>query len=140
MYLGLRFWCVFRLADRVFCSAEKAKLEETHAAALKTEQDKVATLTKQLADLAEARKVETEQAATEKTRLVEEVKQLRQAAEASEGKVKLAEEAAQRFQTRIDSLAAEFKKVQAHMHGKTNFRETHPFDVSELSFFLRTLF
>ena len=121
VYFGLRLWYVFRLADKAFCSAEKTKLEETHAVALKLEQDKVATLTKQLADLAESRKVEMEQAAKEKTRLEEEVLQLRQATETSEGKATLAQEAAQRFQTRVDSLAVEFKKVQDHMHGEANF-------------------
>ena len=72
----------------------------------------------QLADIAEAHKVEMEQAALEKSRLEEEVQQLRQAAEASEKKVGLAEEAVRQFQARIDAWAKEFKKVQENMHGK----------------------
>ena len=81
-----------------------------------------------------------EHAASEKTRLEEEVQQLRQAAAASEEKVKLAQEAAQRFQARIDAWAVEFKKVQDNMHGEANFRNTLLFDLSELSFFFWTLF
>ena len=65
-----------------------------------------------------------EHATSEKIRLEEEVQQLRQAAETSEEKTRLAQEAAQRFQARIDAWAVEFKKVQNHMHGEANFRDT----------------
>ena len=109
---------MFRIADRVSCSAEKAKLEETHATALKREQDEVASLKTQLAEINDAHKIEMEHATSEKIRLEEEVQQLRQAAEASEEKAKLAQEAAQRFQAQIKAWASEFKKVQEHMHGE----------------------
>ena len=102
---------MFRIANRVSCPAEKANLEESRAIALKQAEDEVATLKSQLAEIAEAHKAEMEQAASEKSRLEEEVEQLRQAAETSEGKTKLAEEAAQRFQAQINAWAAEFKKV-----------------------------
>ena len=115
---------MFRICDVVFCSADKAKLEKNHATALKQAEDEVAALKSQLADIAESHKVEMEQAASERTRLEEEVQQLRQAAETSEEKTRLAQEAAQRFQARIDAWAVEFKKVQNNMHGETKFRDT----------------
>ena len=62
------------------------------------------------------------------------MQQLRRAAEASEDKARLAEEAAQRFQTRIDALAVEFKKVQENLHGETTFRDSLLFDISEFVF------
>ena len=102
-------------------------MEETHATALKREQDEVASLKTQLADIAESHKVEMEQAASEKTRLDEEAQQLRQAAETSEEKARLAQEAAQRFQAQINAWAAEFKKVQEHMHGEFQFLKYIPF-------------
>ena len=92
--------------------------------ALKREQDEVATLKDQLAEIGEAHKVEMEQAALEKTRLEEEVQQLRQAAETSEKKAELAQEAARQFQARIDAWTVEFKKVQDNMHGEFIFRVT----------------
>ena len=131
---------MFRFADEVFCSAEKAKLEKTHATALKREQDEVTSLKTQLAEISDAHKIEMEHAISEKTRLEEEVQQLRQAAEASEEKAKLAQEGAQRFQARIDAWAVEFKKVQDNMHGETTFRDTFLFDLSESSFFFWILF
>ena len=117
---------MFRITDKVFCSADKAKLEENHATALKRAEDEVAALKSQLAEIAESHKVEMEQAASEKTRLEKEVQQLRQAAEASDKKAKLAEEAAQRFQAQINAWAAEFKKVQEHMHGNFLFPKYIP--------------
>ena len=94
---------------------------------MKQAEDEVAALKNQLAEIAESHKVEMEQAASEKSRLEEEVQQLRQAAEASEEKAKLAEEAARRFQARIDAWAAEFKKVQENMHGEFQFPKYIPF-------------
>ena len=107
-------------SDRILCTAEKAKLADQ----LKQEQAEASTLKTQLTDIAEAHKIEMEHAASERTQLEEEVQQLRQAAEASEEKARLAQEAAQRFQARIDAWAVEFKKVQNHMHGEANFRDT----------------
>ena len=88
-------------SDRILCAAEKAKLADQ----LKQEQAEASTLKTQLTDIAEAHKIEMEHAASERTQLEEEVQQLRQAAEASEGKARLAQEAAQRFQARIDAWA-----------------------------------
>ena len=110
----------FGLLTKSFCSADKEKMEKAHAVALKHEKDEVANLKTQLSEIAEAHKVEMEQATSEKNQLEEDVQQLRRAAEASEDKARLAEEAAQRFQTRIDAWAAEFKKVQENMHGETH--------------------
>ena len=123
-------------SDRISCAAEKVKLADQ----LKQEQAEVSTLKTQLTDISESHKVETEHAVSERTRLEEEVQQLRQAAETSEEKARLAQEAAQRFQARIDAWAVEFKKVQNNMHGEANFRDILLFDLSELSFFFRTLF
>ena len=100
----------------------------------------MAALKSQLTEIAESHKIEMEQAASEKTRLEEEVQQLRQAAEASKEKAKLAQEAAQRFQARIDAWAVEFKKVQDNMHGETHFRDTFLFVPSELNSFYQILF
>ena len=118
---GLNFWYVFRSADEVLCSAEKAKLEETHAEALKREKrekDEVTNLKSQLAEIAGSHKAEMDQVASEKTQLEEEVQKLREAAAASEKRAELAQEAAGRFQGRIDAWAVEFGKVQGNMHGK----------------------
>ena len=123
-------------SDRISCAAEKAKLADQ----LKQEQAEVSTLKTQLTDISESHKIEMEHAASERTRLEEEVQQLRQAAETSEEKARLAQEAAQRFQARIDAWAVEFKKVQDNMHGEANFRDTLLFELSELSLFFRTLF
>ena len=106
-------------SDRISCAAEKAKLADQ----LKQEQAEVSTLKTQLTDVSESHKVEMEHAASERNRLEEEVQQLRQAAETSEEKARLAQEATQRFQARIDAWAVEFKKVQNHMHGEANFRD-----------------
>ena len=76
-----------------------------------------------------------EQAASEKTRLEEEAQQLRQAAKTSEEKARLAEVAAQRFQSRIDAWAVEFKKVQENMHGEITVRDTLLSDISKLTSF-----
>ena len=96
-------------------------MEKAHATALKREQEEVATLKTQLAEISEAHKVEMGQAVLEKTRLEEEVQQLRQAAKASEKKSELAQEAARQFQARIDAWTVEFKKVQDNMHGEIPF-------------------
>ena len=109
-------------------------MEKAHATAIKQAEDEVAALKSQLAEIADSHKVEMEEAASEKTRLEEEAQQLRQAAEASEEKARLAQEAAQWFQAQINAWAAEFKKVQEHMHGETTFRDTLLFDISELLF------
>ena len=109
---------MFRFDDGVFCSAEKAKLEETHAQALKREQDEVTNLKSQLADIAESHKAEMDQAASEKSRLEEEMQKLREAADTSEKKAELAQAAAGRFQTRIEAWTEEFRKMQDNMHGK----------------------
>ena len=98
-------------------------MEKAHAAALKREQDEVASLKIQLAEINDAHKIEMEHATSEKTQLEEEVQQLRQAAEASEKKSELAQEAALQFQARIDAWIVEFKKVQDNMHGETRFRD-----------------
>ena len=62
-----RFNCrdLFRFTDGVFCSAEKAKLEKTHATALKREQDEVTSLRTQLAEINDAHKIEMEHAISE---------------------------------------------------------------------------
>ena len=121
---------MFRFTDRVSCSAEKAKLEKTHATALKREQDEVATLKNQLAEIAESHKTEMDQAASEKTRLEEDLQKLRDAADTAEKKAELAQEAVGRFQARIDAWTAEFRKVQDNMHGKSLFWV----NLAELSF------
>ena len=126
---------MFRIFDVVFCSADKAKAEKNHATALKQAEDEVATLKSQLAEINDAHKIEMEHVTSEKTWLEEEAQQLRQAAETSEEKARLAQEAAQRFQARIDAWAVEFKRVQDNMHGEANFRDTLLFDLSELSLF-----
>ena len=105
-------------ADRVFCSVEKTKLEKAHAIALKRSEDEVATLKSQLADITEAHKTEMEQAASEKTRLEEDLQKIRDAAGTAEKKAEIAEAAAGRFQARIDAWTVEFRKVQDNMHGK----------------------
>ena len=115
---GLNFWYVFRFADEVLCSAEKAKLEETHAEALKREKDEVTNLKSQLAEIAGSHKAEMDQVASEKTQLEEEVQKLREAAATSEKRAELAQEAAGRFQGRINAWAVEFGKVHDNMHGK----------------------
>ena len=69
-------------------------MAKTHATALKREQDEVATLKNQLAEISESHKAEMEQAASEKTRLEEEMQKLREAADTSEKKSKLAQAAA----------------------------------------------
>ena len=107
-------------SDRISCAAEKVKLADQ----LKQEQAEVSTLKTQLTDISESHKVEMEHAASERTLLEEEAQQLRQAAETSEEKARLAQEAAQRFQARIDAWAVEFKKVQDNMHGEADFRDT----------------
>ena len=105
-------------ADRICCSAEKAKLEKTHASALKRSEEEVASLKSQLADITEAHKTEMEQAASEKTRLEEDLKKIRDAAGTTEKKAEIAEAAAGRFQAWIDAWTAEFRKVQDNMHGE----------------------
>ena len=109
---------MFRISDRVPCSAEK----EVLAAKLKREQDEVSTLKTQLAKITESHKAEMDHVASEKTRLEEEMQKLRDAADTAEKKADLAQEAARQFQARIDAWTAEFKKVQENMHGEFLFR------------------
>ena len=111
---------MFRISDRVSRSAKKEEL----ATKLKREQDEVSTLKTQMADLAESHKVEMDHAASEKTRLEEEMQKLQDAADTSEKKANLANEAAPQFQARMDAWTAEFKKVHQNMHGKFPFRVT----------------
>ena len=113
--------CVSVLLTECVVPAEKAKLEKTHATALKRAEDEVVTLRDQLAEITDSHKVEMEQAASEKTRLEEEVQQLRQEAETSQKNAELAQEAARQFQARIDAWTVEFKKVQDNMHGEFIF-------------------
>ena len=60
-----------------FRSADKEKMEKAHATAIKEAEEEVAALKSQLVEIADAHKVEMEQAASEKNRLEEEVQQLR---------------------------------------------------------------
>lgn len=60
--------------------------------------------------------------ASEKTRLEEEMQQLRDATDTAEKRADLAQEVARQFQARIDAWTAEFKKVQDNMHGEFSFR------------------
>ena len=122
-------------SDRISCAAEKVKLADQ----VKQEQAEVSILKTQMSDISESHRVEMEHAFSERTQLEEEVQQLRQAAETSEEKARLAQEAAQRFQARIDAWAVEFKKVQDNMHGEANFRDTFFLTFPSLSFFFRTL-
>ena len=103
------------------CPAEKEEMMKTHAAALKREQDEVATLKTQLAEINESHKAEMNHAASEKTRLEEEMQKFREAADAAKKTAESAQQAGQRFQARIDAWAAEFKKVQENMHGEFPF-------------------
>ena len=110
-----------RFPDRISSSAEKEELTKSHAAALKREQDEVAMLRTQLAEISESHKIEMEQAATEKTGLEEEMEKLRNAAATAEKEADSARLAAQQFQARIDAWPAEFQKVQENMSGKFLF-------------------
>ena len=132
---GFKCCAMFRIPDRVSRSAEKEEL----AATLKREQDEVSTLKTQLANIDESHQAAMEHAASEKTRLEEDLKKIRDAAGTAEKKAEIAEAAAGRFQARIDAWAVEFKRVQDNMHGEANFRDTLLFDLSELSFSFRIL-
>src|SRR4051812_29588977 len=71
------------------------------SAKLALEQEEVQSLRKQLAELTESQKVETDHLVCEKTRLEEEMEKLRTASNVAERKALLAEQAAQRFQAQI---------------------------------------
>ena len=91
---------------------------KTHATALKQEHDEVATLKTQLAEISESHKTEMENAASERTVLEQEMQKLRESTDAAEKTAESAQQAAQRFQARIDAWTAEFMKVQENMSGK----------------------
>ena len=117
MCFGYKCLNVFRMPDRVSRAAEKEEL----AVQLKREQAEVSTLKTQLTEISESHKVEMEHAASEKIRLEEEMQKLKDAADTAEKKAALAQEAARRFQARIDAWTAEFSKVQDNMHGEFPF-------------------
>src|SRR4051812_49220262 len=108
----------FRILSLFLFLAENKELN----AKLVREQEEVQSLRRQLAELTESQKAEADHLVSEKTRLEEEMEELRTTRNAAERKVLLAEQAAQRFQAHITAWTSEFKKVQAHMHGKLNFR------------------
>ena len=108
----------FGLSNRIMCPAEKEEMAKTHAAALKQEQDQVATLRLQLDEINKSHKAQLERAASVKTQLDEEIQKLREAADIAEKKADLAQVAARQFQSRIDAWTAEFKKVQENMQGE----------------------
>ena len=106
-----------QFSDRVSRAAEKEKLADK----LKREQAEVSTLKTQLTDISDSHKVEMEHAASERTRLEEEMQRLKDAADTAEKKAELAQEAAGRFQARIEAWTVEFRKVQDNMHGESLF-------------------
>ena len=59
----------FRICDGVMRSAEKEEMVKMHVVALKREQDEIATLKTQLAEISESHKTEMENDASEKTEL-----------------------------------------------------------------------
>ena len=102
-------------------------MAKTHAAALKREHDEVATLKTQLAEISKSHKTDMENATSERTVLEQEMQKLREAADAAEKTAESAQQAAQRFQARIDAWTAEFMKVQENMSGKLSLYPSYLF-------------
>ena len=123
---GSFFEICFESVTKSCIQPKKEEMMKTHAAALKREQDEVATLKTRLAEMAESHRAEMSHAASEKTRLEQETQKLREAADAAKKTAESAQLVAQSFQARIDAWAIEFKKVQENLDGEFLIRDTFP--------------